>query len=185
VGGEADLTQRQCKPIDLAARASLLLDHVDAWLFQQPRLVNARTKTLLPILVQRQTLADHLTRLLDKLPVMPEHAPPGGINVQRAVVLLPDKPPRPTLVRRHDDGAAFRASVTRTPVAVADRHRRASRSQRAVTDQPHDGAEQRRPRTRPGAHLTRCRAQGHRVGSAADGKAELAPRQLTTRPAPV
>jgi hypothetical protein len=67
LGGEADLSPQRRKLIDMAARASLLLDHVDAWLFQQQRLVNARAKMLLPILVQRQTLADHLTRLLDKL----------------------------------------------------------------------------------------------------------------------
>jgi hypothetical protein len=85
-GGEANLTPQHWKLIDMAARASLLLDHVDAWLFQQPRLVNARTKTLLPILVQRQALADHLMRLLDKLPMMPEHAP----SVGQAIVILPD-----------------------------------------------------------------------------------------------
>ena len=44
LGGEAHLTPQQRKLIDMAARASLLLDHVDAWLFQQPRLVNARAK---------------------------------------------------------------------------------------------------------------------------------------------
>jgi hypothetical protein len=60
VGGEADLTPQQRKLIELAARASLLLDHIDAWLFQQPRLVNARAKTVLPVLAQRQALADHL-----------------------------------------------------------------------------------------------------------------------------
>src|SRR5439155_15193579 len=76
LGGEASLTPQQRKLIDMAARASLLLDHVDNWLFQQRSLVNARAKTLLPILVQRQALADHLTRLLDKLPVMPEHPLP-------------------------------------------------------------------------------------------------------------
>jgi hypothetical protein len=65
LGGEAHLPPQQRKRIDLAARASLLLDHVDAWLFQQPRLVNARAKTLLPALAQRQALADHLVRLLD------------------------------------------------------------------------------------------------------------------------
>jgi hypothetical protein len=90
LGGEADLTPQQRKLIDLAARASALLDHVDAWLFQQPRLVNARAKTLLPILVQRQALADHLVRLLDKLPVMPEYAVTGGIHVERAMVIIPD-----------------------------------------------------------------------------------------------
>src|SRR5438552_7734231 len=67
LGGESNLSPQRRKLIDMAARASLLLDHVDAWLFQQRSLVNARTKTLLPVLVQRQALADHLTRLLDKL----------------------------------------------------------------------------------------------------------------------
>jgi hypothetical protein len=87
VGGEANLlTPQERKLIDLAARASLLLDHVDAWLFEQPRLVNARAKTLLPILVQRQALADHLIRLLDRLPVMTEHAP----SVGRVVIQIPD-----------------------------------------------------------------------------------------------
>ena len=67
LGGEAGLSPQRRKLIDLASRASLLLDHVDAWLCQQRSLVNARAKTLLPVLVQRQAIADHLTRLLDKL----------------------------------------------------------------------------------------------------------------------
>ena len=57
LGGESNLSPQRRK----------LLDHVDAWLFQQRSLVNARAKTLLPVLVQRQALADHLIRLLDKL----------------------------------------------------------------------------------------------------------------------
>jgi hypothetical protein len=67
LGGEAQLNPQRRKLIDMVARASLLLDHVDAWLFQQRSLVNARAKTLLPVLVQRQALADHLAKLLDKL----------------------------------------------------------------------------------------------------------------------
>jgi len=96
-GGEANLTPQQRKLIDLTARASLLLDSVDNWLFQQRSLVNARAKTLLPILVQRQALAEHLTRLLDKLHVMPEHAPPGGISVGQAVIVIPDNGRDPLL----------------------------------------------------------------------------------------
>jgi hypothetical protein len=67
LGGEADLSPQKRRLTDMTARAALLLDHVDAWLFQQRSLVNARAKTLLPVLVQRQALADHLARLLDKL----------------------------------------------------------------------------------------------------------------------
>jgi hypothetical protein len=62
----------------MAVRASLLLDHVDAWLFEQRSLINARRKTLLPVLIQRQVLADHLARLLDKL------------GLERAPQKLPD-----------------------------------------------------------------------------------------------
>src|SRR5262245_23400800 len=65
LGGEAQLSPQRRKLIDMAARASMLLDHVDAWLFEQRRLINARSKTLLPVLVQRQALAEHLARLLD------------------------------------------------------------------------------------------------------------------------
>jgi hypothetical protein len=67
LGGEADLSPQRRKLVDMAARASLLLDHVDAWLFEQRSLVNARAKALLPVLAQRQGLSDHVVRLLDKL----------------------------------------------------------------------------------------------------------------------
>src|SRR5262249_9080833 len=47
-------------------------------LFQLRGLVNAHAKTLLPVLVQRQALADHLTRLLDKRDARGLHrAPPA------------------------------------------------------------------------------------------------------------
>jgi hypothetical protein len=50
LGGEADLTPQQRKLIDMAARASALLDHVNAWLFQQRR--GGRSQhTLSPILL--------------------------------------------------------------------------------------------------------------------------------------
>ena len=67
LGGEADLSPQRRRLIDMAVRAALLLDHVDAWLFEQESLVNKRTRTLLPVLNQRQSLADHLARLLDRL----------------------------------------------------------------------------------------------------------------------
>src|SRR5262245_4685178 len=89
LGGEARLSPQRRKLIDLASRASLLLDHIDAWLFQQRSLVNARAKTLLPVLVQRQALADHLIRLLDKLGLdrVSQKAGPGSVG---AVLILPD-----------------------------------------------------------------------------------------------
>ena len=67
LGGEDHLSPQRRKLIDMAARAALFLDHLDGWLTQQTSLVNHRTRSVLPALVQRQSLADHLARLLDKL----------------------------------------------------------------------------------------------------------------------
>jgi len=95
LGGEAQLSPQRRKLIDLASRASLLLDHIDAWLFQQRSLVNARAKTLLPVLGQRQALADHLTRLLDKLGI--DHVPQKPVG--QVVVYMPDNGRDPLLQR--------------------------------------------------------------------------------------
>jgi hypothetical protein len=65
--GGVDLSPQRRRLVDMAARAALLLDHVDGWLVGQRSLVNARSRSLLPVLTQRQTLADHLVRVLDKL----------------------------------------------------------------------------------------------------------------------
>lgn len=62
-----DLSPQRRKLVDLAARATLYLDHIDGWLAAQRTLINHRSRSVLPVLVQRQALADHLARLLDKL----------------------------------------------------------------------------------------------------------------------
>jgi hypothetical protein len=62
IGG--DPSTQQSAIIDLIVKAKLMLDSVDAWLLRQPTLVNARKKSLLPVLMQRQTLADSLVRYL-------------------------------------------------------------------------------------------------------------------------
>jgi hypothetical protein len=69
LGGEADLSPQRRRLVDLAARASLLLDHVDSWLLAQKTLVvgAGRAKTLVPVLTQRQSIAEHLAKLLDRL----------------------------------------------------------------------------------------------------------------------
>ena len=53
--------------IDLAVKSKLLLDSIDAWLLTQPSLVNARKKSLLPVVSQRQQLADGFMRCLVRL----------------------------------------------------------------------------------------------------------------------
>jgi hypothetical protein len=53
--------------IDLAVRTKLLLDSIDAWLLGQPSLVNHRKRSLLPVVRERQQLADALARYLAQL----------------------------------------------------------------------------------------------------------------------
>ena len=65
VGG--DPSTQQLAVIELATRTKLLLDSVDGWLLVQPSLVNARKKALLPVVRERQQLADSLARMLERL----------------------------------------------------------------------------------------------------------------------
>ncbi len=67
LGGEADLSPQRRRLIDMTARAAYLVDHIDASLFEQPSLINGRTRSLLPVVIQRQTIAEHLARLLERL----------------------------------------------------------------------------------------------------------------------
>lgn len=65
LGGDASIQQEEI--INVASKTKLLLDGTDAWIFRQPSLVNARKKALLPIVRERQALADSLVRYLSIL----------------------------------------------------------------------------------------------------------------------
>ena len=62
-----DVTTAQSQMIDLAVRSKLLLDSIDAWLLKQPSLVRHKKKSVLPVVMERQTLADGLARYLQAL----------------------------------------------------------------------------------------------------------------------
>ena len=53
--------------VNLAVKTKLLLDSVDTWLLQQPILINSRKRTIHPVVLQRQQLADGLARYLQTL----------------------------------------------------------------------------------------------------------------------
>jgi len=76
LGGDPSTGQRAV--IELAMRTKLLLDSIDAWLLTQPSLVNARKRSLLPVVKERQALADALARYLVQL------------GLERRVKRLPD-----------------------------------------------------------------------------------------------
>jgi hypothetical protein len=67
VGGEAAISTQQLAVIDLAVKTKLLLDSIDAWLLTQPSLIDKRRRALLPVVRQRQTLADALARYMGLL----------------------------------------------------------------------------------------------------------------------
>jgi hypothetical protein len=62
-----DVSTQQGAIVDLAVKSKLLLDSIDVWLLTQPSLINKRKKTLLPVVLQRQQLADGLARYLSML----------------------------------------------------------------------------------------------------------------------
>lgn len=67
LGGPQQVSTQQAAIIALAVRTKLLLESVDNWLLQQPRLVDSRKRALLPAVVQRQSLADSLARYMTAL----------------------------------------------------------------------------------------------------------------------
>jgi hypothetical protein len=96
-GGDTALSPQRRRLTDMAVRAALLLDHVDAWVLGQRSLVNSRTKALLPIVVQRQSLSDHLAKLLDKLGLdrVPQKVTDLASYVEQRYGTTPDSQPTP------------------------------------------------------------------------------------------
>ena len=67
LGGPDAVSMQQIAVVDLCLRTRPLLDSVDAWLLSQPSLINKTKRALLPIVLQRQQLADSLARYLGQL----------------------------------------------------------------------------------------------------------------------
>lgn len=79
LGGEAALSALQRAVVDVTARTHMLLDHVDAFLLEQATLLVGRgkTSTLIPVVKERQQLAEALVRYLEQLrPGLGRVAPP-------------------------------------------------------------------------------------------------------------
>lgn len=67
LGGDSQISTQQKAVIDLAVRTKILLDSLDVWLLEQPSLVNAKRRSVIPALIQRQSLSDALARYLNQL----------------------------------------------------------------------------------------------------------------------
>lgn len=67
LGGVDQTSTQQRQVIDLAVKTKLILDSIDAYLVKQPSLVNHRKRIVLPVVLQRQQLADALARYMTQL----------------------------------------------------------------------------------------------------------------------
>ncbi len=67
LGGTDAVSTQERAIVDLAVKTKLLLDSIDAWLLTQPSLINKRARALLPVVRERQQLADGLSRYLQAL----------------------------------------------------------------------------------------------------------------------
>ncbi|MCC6765252.1 MAG: hypothetical protein IT293_11380 [Deltaproteobacteria bacterium] len=65
LGGDPSRAQRTL--IELAARTWIIVEALDDWIMRQPSLVLHRKRAVVPVLLQRQQLADSLARTLERL----------------------------------------------------------------------------------------------------------------------
>ncbi len=67
LGGEEHVSAQHKAILDIAVNTKLLLDSVDAYLLTQQTIVNKRKRCLYPIVLQRQQIADALSRSMTQL----------------------------------------------------------------------------------------------------------------------
>lgn len=66
-GGQANIPATKMALIDSAAATRALIAHIDVWLLGQRSVVNAKRKSVIPVLLQRQSLCDSLARTLAQI----------------------------------------------------------------------------------------------------------------------
>ena len=67
MGGDEHISAMERSIIDLATKTYLMLQSVDRFLLEQKSLVNKSKRQLFPVVLQRQTLADSLSRYMQQL----------------------------------------------------------------------------------------------------------------------
>jgi hypothetical protein len=76
LGGSDNMSAQKETIVDLACRSRLILHSVDTWLFEQESLVyrsKKRLATVLPVVMQRQQLADSLAQYMKMLGLERRH----------------------------------------------------------------------------------------------------------------
>jgi hypothetical protein len=72
LGGEDNVSVQQRTIVELASTTKLMISSVDAWIMSQPSLLT-RERTLIPVIVQRQQLANSLTSMMAQLGLQRRH----------------------------------------------------------------------------------------------------------------
>src|SRR5262249_47735141 len=88
-GGAESISTQQTALVDLCVKSKLLLDSVDVYLLSQRTLINTRRKTLFPVVLQRQTLADGLAKYLNQLGLERRHK----VKTLQEILAKPDDTP--------------------------------------------------------------------------------------------
>lgn len=72
LGGEENISVQQRTIVECASTTKLMIGSIDAWIVAQPSLLT-RERKLMPVILQRQTLVDSLTRMLTQLGLERRH----------------------------------------------------------------------------------------------------------------
>jgi hypothetical protein len=67
LGGDENLSSMERSIVSMATKTHLFLTSVDQFLLEQPSLVNKSRRQLFPVVLQRQQLADALSRYMNQL----------------------------------------------------------------------------------------------------------------------
>jgi hypothetical protein len=113
LGGRQAISTQQNAIIDLAVKTKLMLDSVDAWLLTRSSIVDKRRRALLPIVRERQQLADAISRYLQVLGLERRSKPAVDLQSYVAIHYGAEQPAQETSNTRdasrpddHDSGEA-------------------------------------------------------------------------------
>jgi hypothetical protein len=73
LGGRENISAQRLAIIDLAVKNKLILDSIDRWIFSQASLIDKRKRALIPVVLQRQQLANGLAQYLTQLGLERRH----------------------------------------------------------------------------------------------------------------
>lgn len=105
IGGQP--SAQEAMIIELCCRNRMILDSIDAWLFQQKSLLNRKRKTVLPIVRERQAIDSALAKHLQALGLSRREPPAPSLQDYLASDEYAAKQAAAQPVSPHDDAEAI------------------------------------------------------------------------------